>query len=207
MRCSNARSDTGAGYDPARGAPLAWLVGIARRVLADRAVSGSRPVADVPETAAPGELEHEAVERLTLAAALARLSERDRELLAMRYGADMKAAEIAQVLESTTNAVEVAVHRALRRLRACSRRATSRHTGRRALFTDLTATDVLVQLRRLSLARAAPGLLAAAVLTPLAAGNGGYFPPAWGWSAAALLWAAAIAVLARDEIEITRPRP
>ncbi len=106
------------GYDPARGAPLAWLVGIARRVLADRAVSGSEPVAAVPETAAPGELEHEAVERLTLAAALARLSERDRELLAMRYGADMKAAEIAQVLESTTNAVEVAVHRALRRLRA-----------------------------------------------------------------------------------------
>jgi hypothetical protein len=78
-----------------------------------------------------------------------------------------------------------------------------RHTGRPALFTDLTATDVLVQLRRPSLARAAPGLLAAAVLTPLAAGNGGYFPPAWGWSAAALLWAAAIAVLARDEIAIT----
>ena len=41
------------------------------------------------------------------------------------------------------------------------------------------------------------------MLTPLAAGNGGYFPPAWGWSAAALLWAAAIAVLARDEIAIT----
>ncbi|HKV69261.1 MAG TPA: hypothetical protein VJN72_14315, partial [Gaiellales bacterium] len=41
------------------------------------------------------------------------------------------------------------------------------------------------------------------MLTPLAAGNGGYFPPTWGWSAAALLWAAAIAVLARDEIEVT----
>jgi len=62
---------------------------------------------------------------------------------------------------------------------------------------------VLVQLRRPALARIAPGLLAAAVLTPLAAGNGGYFPPAWGWSAAALLWAAAIAVLARDEVEVT----
>jgi RNA polymerase sigma-70 factor (ECF subfamily) len=106
------------GYDPAKGAPLAWLVGIARRVLADRAVTGLETVAAVPETPAPGELEGDAVERLTLAAALQRLSERDRELLAMRYGADMKAAEIAQVLESTTNAVEVAVHRALRRLRA-----------------------------------------------------------------------------------------
>ena len=41
------------------------------------------------------------------------------------------------------------------------------------------------------------------MLTPLAAGNGGYFPPAWGWSAAALLWAAAIAVLVRQEVEFT----
>ena len=113
------------GYDPAKGAPLAWLVGIARRVLADRAVSGVEIVAEVPETAAPGEVERDSVERLTLAAALGRLSDRDRELLAMRYGADMKAAEIAQVLESTTNAVEVAVHRALRRLRAIMEKEAS----------------------------------------------------------------------------------
>jgi hypothetical protein len=39
------------------------------------------------------------------------------------------------------------------------------------------------------------------VITPLAAGNGGYFPPAWGWSTAALLWAAAIAVLVRQDVE------
>jgi RNA polymerase sigma-70 factor (ECF subfamily) len=113
------------GYDPAKGAPLAWLVGIARRVLADRAVSGVETVADVPETAAPGDLERDSIERLTLAAALERLSDRDRELLAMRYGADLKAAEIAQVLESTTNAVEVAVHRALRRLRAIMEKEAS----------------------------------------------------------------------------------
>jgi hypothetical protein len=62
---------------------------------------------------------------------------------------------------------------------------------------------MLLSLRRLSFGRIAPGLLAAAVLTPLAAGNGGYFPPAWGWSAAALLWAAAIAVLVRQDVELT----
>ena len=121
------------GYDPALGAPLAWLVGIARRVLADRAVSGPETVAAVPETAAPGELERDAVERLTLAAALARLSDRDRELLAMRYGADMKAAEIAQLLESTTNAVEVAVHRALRRLRTVMESDVAAHGEARAV--------------------------------------------------------------------------
>ena len=105
------------GYDPARGTPLAWLVGIARRVLADRALAGVETVAEVPDTPAPGELERDSVQRLTVAAALAQLSERDRELLAMRYGADMKAAQIAQVLEQSTNSVEVALHRALRRLR------------------------------------------------------------------------------------------
>jgi RNA polymerase sigma-70 factor, ECF subfamily len=105
------------GYDPTKGAPLAWLVGIARRVLADRALSGIETAAEVPEMQAPGELEYDSLERLTLAAALIQLSDRDRELLAMRYGADMTGAQIAQVLEQSTNAVEVALHRALRRLR------------------------------------------------------------------------------------------
>jgi RNA polymerase sigma-70 factor (ECF subfamily) len=105
------------GYDPARGTPLAWLVGIARRVLADRALAGVETVTEVPDAPAPGELERDSVERLTLAAGLTHLSDRDRELLAMRYGADMKAAQIAQVLEQSTNSVEVALHRALRRLR------------------------------------------------------------------------------------------
>jgi RNA polymerase sigma-70 factor (ECF subfamily) len=106
-----------AGYDAAKGAPLGWLIGIARNVMVDRALSGAETVAEVPDTAAPGELERDSVERLSLTAALEHLSERDRELLAMRYGADMKAAQIAQVLETTTNGVEVALHRALRRLR------------------------------------------------------------------------------------------
>jgi RNA polymerase sigma factor (sigma-70 family) len=106
-----------AGYDPSRGAPLAWLIGIARRALADRALTSTETVTEVPDTPAPGELEHDSVERLTLHAALEHLSERDRELLAMRYGADMKAAQIAQLLETSTNGVEVALHRALRRLR------------------------------------------------------------------------------------------
>ena len=71
----------------------------------------------MPDTPAPGELEHDSVERLTLTAALEQLSDHDRELLAMRYGADMKAAQIAQVMQTSTNSVEVALHRALRRLR------------------------------------------------------------------------------------------
>lgn len=105
-------------YDPCRGDPVAWLLGIARRAIADYAASRATPVGEVRETASPTNLEEQAVLRLTLTAALARLSERDRELLALRYGADLTARQIADLLGLTTNAVEVALHRTLARLRA-----------------------------------------------------------------------------------------
>ena len=72
----------------------------------------------MPETAAPGDLEQEAIQRISLAAEVERLSVRDRELVALRYGADLTAAQIAELLELTTNAVEVGLHRALARLRS-----------------------------------------------------------------------------------------
>ncbi|HZR94850.1 MAG TPA: sigma-70 family RNA polymerase sigma factor, partial [Gaiellaceae bacterium] len=51
-------------------------------------------------------------------AALARLDERDRDLLALRYGSDLSARQIGEILDMKTNAVEVALHRALKTLRA-----------------------------------------------------------------------------------------
>lgn len=103
-------------YDPRRGEPAAWLIGIARRC-----IEGARLRPELlPHTgdpADPVDLETEAVERLTLEQAVARLDERDRELIAMRYGSDLAARQIAEVLELRTNAVEVALHRALGRLR------------------------------------------------------------------------------------------
>src|SRR5690349_2557775 len=36
----------------------------------------------------------------------------------------------------------------------------------------------------------------------LAAGNGGFFPPAWGWSATALLWAAGIALIVAEPVRL-----
>jgi DNA-directed RNA polymerase specialized sigma24 family protein len=55
---------------------------------------------------------------LSIATALAQLSEQDQELIALRFGADLTAAQMAQILGSKTNAVEVALHRALARLRS-----------------------------------------------------------------------------------------
>jgi RNA polymerase sigma-70 factor, ECF subfamily len=102
-------------YDESRGEPVAWLLGIARRCIEDARV---RPQAeDAPrETISPQDVEGEAIERLTLAAALARLDERSQDLVALRYGADLTARQIAEALGMKTNAVEVALHRTLARL-------------------------------------------------------------------------------------------
>lgn len=106
-------------FDPRRGEPIAWLIGIARRQIADSATKhGEVSVAETPERPVVGDLAGEAVERLTLAAALDRLEQRDRELLALRYGADLTARQIAVLLEARTNTIEVALHRALGRLRS-----------------------------------------------------------------------------------------
>ncbi len=105
-------------YDPARGGPLPWLIGIARRsVDGRRHIPAQADSADF-EQASAQDLEASAVERLTLARAVSVLDDRSRELLALRYGADLSARQIGAVLGLKTNAVEVSLHRALARVRA-----------------------------------------------------------------------------------------
>jgi RNA polymerase sigma factor (sigma-70 family) len=103
-------------YDAAKGTPVAWLIGIARRCLADAMAAPPTLVAEPPETAGPDHADA-SLRRLTLSAALAALDEREQELIALRYGADLTARRIGEVLGLRTNAVEVALHRALSRLR------------------------------------------------------------------------------------------
>jgi RNA polymerase sigma factor (sigma-70 family) len=105
-------------YDPAKGEPLSWLLGIARRCVDSAYARTALEVGEVPDRPSEDDVETEAVRRLTLAQSLARLDERDRDLIALRYGADLTAAQIAAVFEMKTNAVEVALHRALARLRS-----------------------------------------------------------------------------------------
>ena len=103
-------------YDARKGAPISWLIGIARRCV-DEAFGQPQLASDPPERASSEDLEGEAVGRLTLRDAVSRLGDRDRELIALRYGADLSVRQIAQRLELTTNAVDVALHRARSRLR------------------------------------------------------------------------------------------
>lgn len=103
-------------FDSRRGDPAAWLIGIARRCIADAALKRELPSDDIPEQLVEGH-EDRAHLRLELAHAVAQLDERDRELIALRYGADLTARQIAELLDLRTNAVEVALHRALGKLR------------------------------------------------------------------------------------------
>jgi RNA polymerase sigma-70 factor (ECF subfamily) len=104
-------------YDPSRGAPVAWLLGIARRCLAEAMAARPVPVGEIPERADGEDLEERTLRRLALAAALAGLDEREQELIALRYGADLSARRIGEILGLKTNTVEVALRRALLRLR------------------------------------------------------------------------------------------
>jgi RNA polymerase sigma-70 factor, ECF subfamily len=104
-------------YDPKKGEPVAWLLGIAKRCIDGR---GPRIelASESADEATGGDLAEETIRRLTVASAVSTLDERDRELIALRYGADLTARQIAELLGARTNAVEVALHRALGRLRA-----------------------------------------------------------------------------------------
>ena len=104
-------------YDPKRGEPMAWLIGIARRCVNG---AGPAPVVGlepVEERGAPGDLAEDTLRRLSLQDAVAVLSERDRELIALRYGADLTGRQIGAILDMSANAVDVAMHRAGERLR------------------------------------------------------------------------------------------
>jgi RNA polymerase sigma-70 factor, ECF subfamily len=112
-------------YDARKGEPIAWLMGIARRCVDEaRGALARRPHFAIPDVAAPGDLEEEAVSRLSFYAALNRLDARDRELLALHYGADLTARRIGEVLGLRTNTVQVALHRAIGRLRTASDQGT-----------------------------------------------------------------------------------
>lgn len=104
-------------FDARKGDPVGWLLGIARNCVYD-AMLRPRTISLERDEVGDTGLEERVVGRLSLRQALATLADRDRELLALRYGADLKTREIGELLELRTNAVEVALSRARARLAA-----------------------------------------------------------------------------------------
>lgn len=104
-------------YDASRGQPLAWLLGIARRTIEDARLRRHDVVAiDQPEHASHENVEEATITRLSLAEAMDRLDDRERDLLALRYGADLSTREIGRIVGLKANAVDVALHRVRTRL-------------------------------------------------------------------------------------------
>jgi RNA polymerase sigma-70 factor, ECF subfamily len=111
-------------FDPERGNGRAWLFGIARNAALDELRRRGRqaelavdPVdaANLPD--AGGE-RHEL--RLLLSGALAQLSPRERELVALKFFAGLSNSEIAQVLRISESNAGTRLHRVIDKLReAC----------------------------------------------------------------------------------------
>jgi RNA polymerase sigma factor (sigma-70 family) len=109
------------GFNPRRGSAKNWLYSIAlnalrdslrRRAAAERASERMGP----PETEADS-AEEALAARDELMRAVAVLSEEEREVVALRYGADMTVPEIAELKREKLTTIEGRVYRALRKLR------------------------------------------------------------------------------------------
>jgi RNA polymerase sigma factor (sigma-70 family) len=107
-------------YDPARAPVHSWLLRIASNLLIDHHRRGRAWLRD--ELAAGDAVQPGPEERWggspELLEALGQLGDRDREVLALRYGGDLSGAEVADVLGLSVANVQQINSRALRRLRA-----------------------------------------------------------------------------------------
>ena len=65
------------------------MIGIARRCVNGAFTEPHNALETVEDRAAPDDLAEDAVRRLSLLDAVSQLDERDRELIALRYGADL----------------------------------------------------------------------------------------------------------------------
>lgn len=99
--------------------PLPWLLGCARRVLANQR-RGSRRAQALVEKLSVSLADRETAGDIgeALFAALNTLSERDREVLLLSAWEGLDPSEVAQVLGCSRPAAAVRLHRARRRLRA-----------------------------------------------------------------------------------------
>ncbi len=112
-------------FDPRRGSPRAWLFGIARNAALDELRRRGRRSALAAEPSDPEGLDavhpaERSERRLVLAGALAALTARERELIALKVFAGLSNAELARVLGIGESNAGTRLHRVVAKLReAC----------------------------------------------------------------------------------------
>lgn len=109
-------------FDPRRGAEVAWLFRIAVNVLNDEhrragREARSRTRAGHDRESDPGAAGLDLGDREELLAAVRGLSDEEREVIALRFGADLTVPEIATTLGTKVTTVDGRLYRALRKLR------------------------------------------------------------------------------------------
>jgi RNA polymerase sigma-70 factor (ECF subfamily) len=110
-------------YDESRASVATWLLVIARNLLVDHLRAGRgarlRPLEEADlETIAAEPDRHSVGLHPSLELALAELSAREREVIALRFGGDLSGAEIADLTGLTLANVQQILSRSLRRMRA-----------------------------------------------------------------------------------------
>jgi RNA polymerase sigma factor (sigma-70 family) len=117
-------------YDPDRGSVRTWILAVARNIQTDHyRRQKHRNAVSVDEHPALLDLlvdEDDPLDRAargdTLRALIAELGEREREIVALRYGADLAAADVARLTGQSEANVHQITSRSLRRLRAALER-------------------------------------------------------------------------------------
>jgi len=113
-------------FAPRRGSPRAWLFGIARNAALDELRRRKRSGALVREISSadersPAELAEVALRRTSVREALARLSARERDLVALKFHGGLTNSELAQVLRTSETNAGTVLHRTIEKLReACN---------------------------------------------------------------------------------------
>jgi len=107
-------------FDPRRGSEITWLLTIARNVHIDHLRRDRsrlhEPIGEHTAPTVPGPEEGYAA-RAELLSALGALSERDQEVVALRFGGDLTGPEIADLMDLQLANVQQILSRSLRKLR------------------------------------------------------------------------------------------
>ena len=108
-------------FDPRKGRAQSWIYAIALNLLRDHArrrAAEERAVEKVAVGGRSSDAPHERLgERDELMAAMTGLNDGEREVIALRFGADMTVPEIAKLLGLKVPAAEGRLYRALNKLR------------------------------------------------------------------------------------------
>lgn len=108
-------------FDPRRASERTWLLAIARNLLTDHhRRERAEPSAEIDERLLPLTEGPETAQALwpELADALQQLGEREREVIALRFGADLSGPDIAEMTGLSLANVQQILSRSLRRLRS-----------------------------------------------------------------------------------------